>query len=299
MKKLMKYPFLCLLVLTAVIAMPFTWQEIGLLPEGILPAFSLTEDTPEIVLPTPQEPQMSATEPATEAPTEPPTEPPTEAPTASAPVTEMPTEPPTEPPTEAPTEPPKPPKPENPFEDALFIGDSRTVGIEKYSGIKDAEFFASTGMTVYSVFKEEVQVGDREKCTLERLLLTNEYDRIYLTLGINELGYNLDRTAETYAQVVQRLRELQPRAYIHVQANLHVAKKRSDTDKTYNNDNINYLNAAIAALADDQWVFYLDPNPVFDDEDGAMKAGYTWDDVHLLGKHYVLWTDWLKENTPA
>ena len=37
MKKLLKYPFLCLLVLTAVIAMPFTWQEIGLLPEGILP----------------------------------------------------------------------------------------------------------------------------------------------------------------------------------------------------------------------------------------------------------------------
>ena len=39
MKKLFKYPFLCLLVLTAVLAMPFAWQEIGVLPEGILPTF--------------------------------------------------------------------------------------------------------------------------------------------------------------------------------------------------------------------------------------------------------------------
>lgn len=292
MKKLLKYPFLCLLVLTTVIAMPFTWQEIGLLPEGILPTFGVQS---EIELPTPEEPQMGATEPVTEVPTEPMTEPPTEAPT----LPEAPTEPTTEPPTEAPTEPPKPPKPENPFEDALFIGDSRTVGIGKYAGIKDAEFFASTGMTVFNVFEEEVQVGKRDECTLERLLLTEEYDRIYLTLGINELGSNLDRIVNHYTQVVQRLRELQPRAYIHLQANLHVAKKRSDTDKTYNNDNINRLNEAIAALADDQWVFYLDPNPVFDDEDGAMKAGYTWDDIHLLAKHYVLWTDWLRENTPA
>ena len=295
MKKLLKYPFLCLLVLTAVLAMPFAWQEIGVLPEGILPAFSLSGDTPEIVLPEPEVPQMSATEPTAELVTEPVTEPPTEVPTE--PVTEP--EPATEPPTEAPTEPPKPPKPENPFEDALFIGDSRTVGIGKYSGIKDAEFFASTGMTVFNVFKEEVKVGDRDKCTLEHLLLTNEYDRIYLTLGINELGSSQERIMEYYAQVVQRLRELQPRAYIHLQANLHVAKKRSDTDKTYNNDNINRLNESIAALADDKWVFYLDPNPVFDDADGAMTAGYTWDDIHLLGKHYVLWTDWLKENTPA
>ena len=32
MKKLLKYPFLCLLVLTAVLVMPFAWQEIGVLP---------------------------------------------------------------------------------------------------------------------------------------------------------------------------------------------------------------------------------------------------------------------------
>ena len=60
MKNLLKYPFLCLLVLTMLAAAPFIWQQIGLLPE-----FSLREEAsvqlPEIRDPAPQE---MPTEPA-------------------------------------------------------------------------------------------------------------------------------------------------------------------------------------------------------------------------------------------
>ena len=99
--------------------------------------------------------------------------------------------------------------------------------------------------------------------------------------------------------MVDRLRELQPGAYIHIQANLHVTKEKSDGDKLYNNTNINRLNEAISALADGETVFYLDVNPTFDDENGCLAADLTWDGVHLLGKYYSSWADWLRENTPA
>ena len=33
MKKLLKYPFLCLLLVTMAAAAPFMWQQIGLLPQ--------------------------------------------------------------------------------------------------------------------------------------------------------------------------------------------------------------------------------------------------------------------------
>ena len=189
--------------------------------------------------------------------------------------------------------------PENPFENALFIGDSRTVGICKYSGITEADFFASTGMSVYDVFKEQLEVGGQKARSLETLLRDQQYDRIYLMLGINELGYNFDKTVKTYGGVVDKLRELQPGAYIHIQANLHVTKEKSDGDKLYNNTNINRLNEAISALADGETVFYLDVNPTFDDENGCLAADLTWDGVHLLGKYYSSWADWLRENTPA
>ena len=306
MKKLLKYPFLCLLVLTAVAAAPFLWQEMGLLPE-ILPTFEQAElPAPELADPAPPQ-QVVTVDPDLPLPPPPPvidssacpadqvyipSVPEAETPPASSgPIRDQPPEE---------EEPPAPPKPENPFEGALFIGDSRTVGIGKYAGITESDFFATTGMSVYSIFKEKVKVGDRaEKCTLETLLAEAQYDRIYLMLGINELGYNLDNTATTYGEVVARLRELQPEAYIYIQANLHVTKKKSDGDKTYNNDRINRLNESISAFADGKQTFYLDVNPVYDDENGAMTAEYTWDEIHLMAKHYALWADYLRENTPA
>ena len=154
-------------------------------------------------------------------------------------------------------------------------------------------------MSVYSLFSKKVDMTDRKGVLLEDLLAERTYDRIYLMLGINELGYNFDRTVETYGHVIQSLRALQPQAYIHIQANLHVTQAKSDSDKLFTNANINRLNEALSALADDRAVFYMDVNPAFDDENGNLGADLTWDGVHLLSKHYKLWADWLQENTPA
>ena len=195
----------------------------------------------------------------------------------------------------------KPPeKPENPFANALFIGDSRTVGIAKYSGITEADFFATTGMDVYSVFTHEAITGTWEKGTLlEDVLQAKQYDRIYIMLGINELGYNFKHTVETYQSVLDRLRELQPEAYLIIEANLQVSKKRSDTDKVINRDTIQRMNEAQSALADGETIFYIDVNPLFCDEDGYLDASLSVDGTHPYGKYYALWADWLKENTPA
>ena len=41
------------------------------------------------------------------------------------------------------------------FDDAVFIGDSRIVGMNDYSGLTNASFFAKTGLTVYNLLDEE------------------------------------------------------------------------------------------------------------------------------------------------
>lgn len=74
---------------------------------------------------------------------------------------------------------------------------------------------------------------------------------------------------------------------------------RSDSDKTFNNSNIDRMNLAQAAYADNQHIFYIDVNPVFDDENGALAKEYTGDNTHPYGKYYAKWAEWLMENTPA
>ena len=295
MKKILNAPFLLALLLTMLVAAPFVWKEMGLFSA---PAMEQTEQEP----PAPQLPELR------DPPQEPPS-PPEELPSPPAqddpegpdtmpelpqPVPDQPEEP------EEPEEPATPAKPEDPFTNALFIGDSRTVGIAEYSGITEADFFAFTGMSVYSALKKESSVGSWKKGTLlADALQSQKYDRVYLMLGINELGYNFQKTVERYGELVQQIRDLQPDAYLILEASLHVTKKRSDTDSTFNNSNIDRMNQAQAAFADGEHIFFIDVNPVFDDETGALNQDYTFDNTHPYGKYYSKWADWLRENTPA
>ena len=185
------------------------------------------------------------------------------------------------------------------MEDALFIGDSRTVGLFEYSGMIEATFFADVGMSVYNIDKKEIVVSGIGKVSFEQLINGRKYEKIYLMLGINELGYNLEKTMEHYAQLVQRIQDAQPDAAIFVQANLHVTKDRSDTDAVYNNKVINRFNEGVSKIADNETIFYLDANVLFDDGNGNLSKDKSYDSAHILAKYYVQWADLIKEQTAS
>ena len=144
------------------------------------------------------------------------------------------------------------------FDDALFIGDSRTVGLSEYGDLQNADFFATTGMSVYNVLTETVSVPSVGKVTLDELLGGMTYGKVYLMLGINELGYDFNSTVEKYGQVVDYIREKQPDAIIYIEANLHVTKSRSDSDKIFNNRNIEIFISDISSLEKGHDILYID-----------------------------------------
>lgn len=182
------------------------------------------------------------------------------------------------------------------FDDALFIGDSRTVGLMEYGSIKNATFFASTGMDIYKIYNQKINVGNRGKTDLLTLLGNNKYSKVYVMLGINELGYDSDATFRKYTELIDTIKAHQPDAIIYIQANMHVSAKRSASDEIFNNHNINAFNNKVSGLADNSTIFYLDVNPLFDDNNGNLRADYTNDDTHVLGKYYKIWTDWIASN---
>ncbi len=183
------------------------------------------------------------------------------------------------------------------MEDALFIGDSRTVGLSEYSAMDEADFFSNIGMSVYNIYDKTVSVSKVGKVTLTQLLDNKKYGKIYVMLGINEVGYDMEKTVEKYRELVESIEEKQPGAKIFIQANLHVTRDRSDKDNIVNNRNINRLNKAISHIADDKKVFYLDANALFDDENGNLSKDKSDDDTHLYAKHYIEWGKWIREKT--
>lgn len=182
------------------------------------------------------------------------------------------------------------------FDDALFIGDSRTVGLYEYGGLGNAEVFAHSGMSIYKVFNEEFELQSGEKVTLETALQTKQFGKIYIMLGINELGYDFDQTVERFKEAIALIRELQPDALIFIQANLHITNAKSEDSELFNNTNIDLFNQAVGELADGKSIFYLDVNPLYDDEDGGLSEEFTTDHAHILGKYYVDWVDFILQN---
>lgn len=181
------------------------------------------------------------------------------------------------------------------FSDALFIGDSRTVGLHDYGGIEGADFFATVGMSVYDLWTDRFCEVDGEDVTLEEALSAKQYKKIYFQLGINEMGRGtIDEFMEQYAWSVEKIKQLQPDAMIYVQGIMKVAKAKSDSDAIFNNEGIQARNERIVNLADGDRVFYIDVNEVVCDEDGALKKELTFDNLHLYGSEYGIWVDFLK-----
>ena len=183
--------------------------------------------------------------------------------------------------------------------DALFIGDSRTVGLMEYAGIDGADYFCTVGMSVYNIHKNSVSVPNIGKVTLTELLNGKKYGKIYIMLGINEVGYKFSSTVEKYSELIEFIKDKQPNAVIFIQANLHVSKSRSDSDKVVNNTAINGLNAELAKLADGKSLFYLDANILFDDEAGGLSADKSGDSTHLYAKYYREWGEWIIRQTAS
>ena len=186
------------------------------------------------------------------------------------------------------------------FADALFLGDSRVGGMHEYGGLGDiATFYASTGLTIYKLFSAEiVEVPEqKEKITVEEALQQQSFGKIYIMVGINEMGTGtVERYAETYKAAVEHLQELQPDAIIYIQAILKVTTARSNKGDYINNEGIDARNEALSQLADGKRIFYVDPNPAVCDEDGGLVQDYTSDGVHLKAKYISLWKEYLKDN---
>ncbi len=181
------------------------------------------------------------------------------------------------------------------FDDAVFIGDSRTVGLHDYGGLDKATFFATVGLNVYDMWSQRFCEVDGEKLTLEEALSRRQYKKIYFQIGINEMGRGtVDTFMQAYEESVRKFQQLQPDAIIYVQGIMRVTKEKSDKDKIFNNPGIQVRNERIAQLADNMKIFYIDVNEVVCDDTGNLRKELTFDNLHLYGSKYYIWVDFLK-----
>lgn len=264
-------------------------------PQGVAVNSPLEQPAPEELLPedetlVPEEPdaaqeetEPSQTEPLAENP---PVE--TQQETPERPVM------PEEPVETTPEEPPADPVEDTYFDDAVFLGDSRTEGFHLYSGLSTGKYLYVTGATVASVFNKSVDTP-LGKMPLLDALQQMDCGKIYVMLGINELGWNgTDIFRNQSAKLIERLQADHPDATIVIQSILPVSAKQDAKGSYVNNQRIDAYNQVLQELAETYGVVYLNVAEAVMDEDGYLRADWNFDGVHLNKAGCQAWLDYLR-----
>jgi lysophospholipase L1-like esterase len=129
--------------------------------------------------------------------------------------------------------------------------------------------------------------GDTSRGILSRLsaLRGTRPDTIYILAGINDLrqGMGVDEILENHRQILRHLRQDHPGVQVILQSILPTRLAQ------ISNQQINWINQQLAAIAREEGASYLDLYAQFSDRTGNLQLELTTDGLHLNARGYELW----------
>ena len=181
------------------------------------------------------------------------------------------------------------------FSDALFIGDSRTVGMQQSNLLPGAVFYAKTGIGIGDILTERIVNENGYMISVKDALSRHSFGKVYIMIGINDMSMgDTQWFKEKYTEILNTVRRTQPDAIIYIQGNIPMSYGTQDFHGSLNNLNLRQRDEASKALADSKTIFYLDVNTLYADANGHLASMYTTDGLHIKSNYYPLWTDYLK-----
>lgn len=182
-----------------------------------------------------------------------------------------------------------------------FVGDSRTDGFMIYSGIGCGENLTSNGLSIFKLEEKKALTIDGQKYTLLEALALKQYGKVYLSLGVNELGYYDDQGFyDAYCKAIDDIRACQPNAVIYIQGLIPLNEDviaQSGGPSYLTNEHLLVYNDLMRKAAEEKQVVFLDLNPEFTGADGKLPADASKDGVHLRKAYCEKWLDYLKTHT--
>lgn len=176
------------------------------------------------------------------------------------------------------------------FADAAFFGNSQMDGFGAYSGLQYGTFLGATSVSVYNAWED----GRKD------IFLNHSFGKIYLLLGINEIGYGVSAVANKYSELVQEFQQMQPNAAIYVLSELPVCEaKLTAMERRYqvSNASVRALNAELQKMCAERQVYFVNLHEAFVDSSGGLPASKCWDACHMNVAPHKDWLAYLKTHT--
>lgn len=184
------------------------------------------------------------------------------------------------------------------FDDAVFIGDSRTEGLILNTGLSNATAYVYKGLMVDTVFTKPVVNRGGQKLSVMDALASTQFSKVYIMLGINETGWVYSQIFQSkYGDIIDRIREINPDAVIYVQGIMPVSNQVSSTHGYITNSKINEYNFLLRELAEEKQVCYIDTENAVASENGDLPEEAAVDGIHFVKDYCEKWLDYLKTHS--
>ena len=183
------------------------------------------------------------------------------------------------------------------FDDAMFVGDSITTGIELYGVMPNATVVASTGINPNTIMTTpDIELADGSSVTILQAMSAYHPKKIYIMLGSNGVEFiGKETMMELYGEFIDAVKAQHPDSIIYLQSILPVTQAKEAASPDLSNDKIDEYNAAIMELAGEKEAYYLNVAESFKDETGALPDEASPNDgMHFGVSHYEIWMDYLK-----
>ncbi len=184
----------------------------------------------------------------------------------------------------------------NLFATSAVIGDSRSEGLMLYSGIKEATDYAIKGLNLKSVFSNKfIYTPNGGKTTILEDMKLRTFDKVFISFGLNELGWSSKLYIDKYAELINAIRQSQPDAKIYIQSTFPINPDKCKFNAEQN-QRILVMNQLLEELASSmENVYYLDLTGPFTGDNNAIIDAASSDGIHLNKKHCIIWFNHIKE----
>ena len=184
------------------------------------------------------------------------------------------------------------------FANALFLGDTRVQCLDLYGVGNFKTLLYGTSINVSNALSYDCKSSDGTDGTPNDKVLLNDYDKIYLNFGINELGWpNSDSFATNYRLLVEELKAKCPNSVIYICNIMPISRLRDGKNQYVTNDRIKSYNDLLQTVAEDTKTYYLNCYECIVDEEGFLPAELNSDGINLYEEGCQIWYNYLKSHT--
>lgn len=140
--------------------------------------------------------------------------------------------------------------------------------------------------------------GDTTSGVLDRIqeVIRHQPQKVFLLIGTNDLSRGIPReqVRDNILRIVEKIREGSAVTSVYVQSILPVNERFNKfSSHTKNSYDIQWINSQLKQRATSGNYTYLDVYRILSDDQGRLRTDYTNDGLHLLGKAYIAWADYL------